>query len=527
MSITALQTISGDIQTQQLNDNFSLIGQEFTAHLADYSSLLINVKYPPTGYVPAVGDGVTDDTNALQALFTDFNTIFIPEGNYLTNSLSADDIYLFGAPEKTIIKIISDGVNTNGIQLTGNIYVSNIIFQQSNILNTIDAAIEITETEKTRIKNCIFTNTTGVWVKSDANTKSNIIVDECLFDSCPRTGLSIASSTIPTENVKVTNTTFLNCGTNAISQYHGAYVVATNIAFNNCTFKGTLGGYGLNAYVSSENASYEQNNIKVINCTFTDNDDTTGGDCYVSGYKSVYAYNTNIIGCTFEPNRIGIAIKTNSSFAIIGNTINMPNNSSIGIVIIDSDITHPNMSGTISGNSFIGDLAQNSDTVVPKGEGTRVGVSGGSVGKNSINISGNSFNSLIYGINGGDLSGRGGIYDCFISSNAFKNNTTDIYDLENPNASTKIINNLGILDNFSVTYDPPSLDDNTQTTTIITCTGARMGDLVDSSFSINLNGVIMTAYVSASDTVTILLRNNTGAVRDLASGTLRVRITKR
>ena len=36
MSMTAMQTISGEIQSQPLNDNFSLIAQDVTIHLADY-----------------------------------------------------------------------------------------------------------------------------------------------------------------------------------------------------------------------------------------------------------------------------------------------------------------------------------------------------------------------------------------------------------------------------------------------------------------------------------------------------------
>lgn len=79
----------------------------------------------------------------------------------------------------------------------------------------------------------------------------------------------------------------------------------------------------------------------------------------------------------------------------------------------------------------------------------------------------------------------------------------------------------------STTYDPPNLNDNTQTTTTVTVTGAALGDyVVGVSFSINLVGIIVTGYVSATDTATVILRNNTGSAVDLGSGTLRVLVQK-
>jgi hypothetical protein len=60
------------------------------------------------------------------------------------------------------------------------------------------------------------------------------------------------------------------------------------------------------------------------------------------------------------------------------------------------------------------------------------------------------------------------------------------------------------------------------TTTTVTVSGAVLGDFVLASFSLSLGGLTMTAYVSATSTVTIVLANLTGAVADLASGTLKV-----
>ncbi|MFA5323726.1 MAG: hypothetical protein WC373_13725 [Smithella sp.] len=71
------------------------------------------------------------------------------------------------------------------------------------------------------------------------------------------------------------------------------------------------------------------------------------------------------------------------------------------------------------------------------------------------------------------------------------------------------------------TYDPPSIAAGASTTTTLTCTGAALGDAVDwLTFSLDLAGLTLTGYVSAADTLTAVLANNTAGAVDLASGTL-------
>jgi hypothetical protein len=78
----------------------------------------------------------------------------------------------------------------------------------------------------------------------------------------------------------------------------------------------------------------------------------------------------------------------------------------------------------------------------------------------------------------------------------------------------------------SATYDPPSLADGTGGGPTVTCTGAAMGDLAQASFSNSLSGITLTAWVSAADTVSVRFQNESGSTLDLASGTLRVWVTK-
>ena len=74
----------------------------------------------------------------------------------------------------------------------------------------------------------------------------------------------------------------------------------------------------------------------------------------------------------------------------------------------------------------------------------------------------------------------------------------------------------------SATYDPPSLAAGASTTTTVTCTGALTTHFAQATLSSN-TGLTINAYVSAANTVTVQLRNDTGATLDVVSGTLKVR----
>jgi hypothetical protein len=78
----------------------------------------------------------------------------------------------------------------------------------------------------------------------------------------------------------------------------------------------------------------------------------------------------------------------------------------------------------------------------------------------------------------------------------------------------------------TATYDPPNLVDAAGATTTVALVGAVLGDFAIASFSLSLQGILMTAFVSAADVVTVVLQNETGGAIDLASGTLAVLILK-
>ena len=73
----------------------------------------------------------------------------------------------------------------------------------------------------------------------------------------------------------------------------------------------------------------------------------------------------------------------------------------------------------------------------------------------------------------------------------------------------------------SATYDAASLIDAAGVTTTVTVTGAALGDFAMASLGVDAAGISVTAYVSAANTVSVRLQNESGGTLDLASTTLR------
>ena len=78
----------------------------------------------------------------------------------------------------------------------------------------------------------------------------------------------------------------------------------------------------------------------------------------------------------------------------------------------------------------------------------------------------------------------------------------------------------------AITVDPPSIANGSSWSTTGTVSGASLGDVCRASFSLSLQELSLTSYVSAADTVTVVLNNNTGGAIDLGLGSFRVFVTK-
>jgi len=67
-----------------------------------------------------------------------------------------------------------------------------------------------------------------------------------------------------------------------------------------------------------------------------------------------------------------------------------------------------------------------------------------------------------------------------------------------------------------------SLPSGSSSSTTVNVPGAAVGDFVETAFDQDLQGCTQSAYVSAANTVTVVITNNTGSAKTLATGNSRV-----
>lgn len=160
-----------------------------------------------------------------------------------------------------------------------------------------------------------------------------------------------------------------------------------------------------------------------------------------------------------------------------------------------------------------------------------------------IVVSGNTMQgTMVYG--GVRFSGATGIVAC-VSGNVVRQNNTahpgikvasstiETFALGDNSSNsdsglkvvfaTNTILSIGGWFNNSVAHNPASINAGAQWTAAIDCPGAALGDYAEAAFSLDHAGVTLHAYVSASAVVTVVWYNGTAGVVDLGNGTLRVR----
>jgi len=79
----------------------------------------------------------------------------------------------------------------------------------------------------------------------------------------------------------------------------------------------------------------------------------------------------------------------------------------------------------------------------------------------------------------------------------------------------------------TVSWGPPSIADGDEAAQEVTVTGAALGDFANASFSLDVQDLVLDAQVTAANTVTCVLANNTGGAIGLASGELYVKVDPR
>jgi parallel beta-helix repeat protein len=282
----------------------------------------------------AVGDGVTDDTAAIQAAVESLatgSTLYFPDGTYLVSSA----VLLSGSAQ-----------NKTGLTFSGNSAVIQLAAAISN-----QNVAEIVSGTNYKVCGLTFkgnkgTVTTpgtdssyryfnGLYVGAVAGkTLTNVAISGCRFTNCAYDGLMLGSGPVQPGNILpgVDNVTILGCqfDLNEVGLSGGAYrkvTISDNAFIDNDI-------YGVLADSTCGDVSISGNTIKT-------------GTTLGATNAGIFVYAASqiaIIGNSVEGGKVGVLISTGASdFTISGNTVS--NCATSGIVVTNST------RGVISGNA--------------------------------------------------------------------------------------------------------------------------------------------------------------------------------
>jgi hypothetical protein len=305
----------------------------------------------------ATGDGVTDDTAAIQApiaaALTNGKSVFIPAGTYILQGTlnGGTKLKLFGEGVGLTIlkkKTASGGhildfygttnkedIVINGISFDCNLidagvyceYVTNFTFSNCEVKDTpywglviglVTGALTTIANNNVTIQNCVFNNNTQTYEHVLVFNSENVLVDNCYFTTSAN-GIGV-----------------------------GIYQWTTNVTVSNCYF------------TNLKKAAYYSvtcDNTKFINCTFKHNEEgVQGGNESDNGLFGVsYVYNITFDTCYFEDiYNASYALELGRTNGAIVNNCTFYNNYGSGILINDRGI------GTAAGTPSINTTISNS-----------------------------------------------------------------------------------------------------------------------------------------------------------------------
>lgn len=482
----------------------------------------------------AVGDGVTDDTDAIQYCLDNFTfTIFKPGLVYLITralTISVSNRYIIGN-NATLYGLGADFDNTTTdflasnaafIQIKGqlvtpfnpigNVSIDRLRLQSQNVIGRKVDGIVVQNCVQVTIDRCeIFDFPAAIGIRANSlrggKFRRNTIRD--FYDDTNWTALSLAQPNL-------TGIEFDGARTNGVSS--SDIEVAGNRITNMIVGPVFLAAHGnqtdgLTSGQATE-AEIHHNYIENVaegidwwgNYTTISNNFVRDCDHWCIALKHGFSHGHVIDNVLLEATLGHISIQPNGSTGTFKN--------SDGIVIRGNYC----LGLRDSTGSPLGIARTCIHLVDSVGSGGTAVVSNTLIEGNICRPNGNGDYSIVYATTGSNND---------IIWNSTNPGVTGEYVVVTGTPRTYIPNELrtgGAILPYkrfgSKTFDPVSSGAGTSQTTTVTVTGAALGDVCGASFSQDMQSVLLFAYVSAADTVACVFYNWTAGTVDLASGTL-------
>lgn len=351
------------LPTQEAVDSWLDEHPEATTTVQDHSLSIDKMVVGTLGYVTpqmfgAKGDGVTDDTNAIQTAINSGNKVVIPEGNYkvsantkhnkpLTDSgslyINKDNFELIGQGK---VMLIASDVNTVmgeilNIANCSNVRVSNISFIGGKTTSTEHCewlyGVNMWKVNDVTIENCSFRDFIGdglrwgTYILDKTGHSGNITIEDCNFENCYRNCVSVGDNI---ETSVIRNCVFKNYGNMApkagvdIEMEPDGYSILKNVIVDKCYFSNEKeDAYGV--HITGGQYCMVKNCIFDVPCSIFTIDsaglgDVVGTQCIENTFadntfKNAYVYS----GATLSGN-IGdtVSVFTNRKVVFMNNTIN-------------------------------------------------------------------------------------------------------------------------------------------------------------------------------------------------------------
>lgn len=298
--------------------------------LSHVDQLVVSVKAPKFG---AVGDGLTDDTTAIQEAIDAVEAdgggiVFFPEGEYLvTSELTIDN---------SGISLI--GVSSQGSRIVGSPALSSIIHKSSSTVRygihieklgfdvsvgsgADPTCIRVQYVEDFTVRDCHFVPD-GQWglligTLDGADTEirnKRVLVENCLFEGPVDTYEQLL--VFNTEDITVRGCRFLSINTGG-GHGIGLYQKTLKTTIEDCTFRGlaSSGGTGIYYSVTSHNTT-------IRNCAFENIlSGVNGANESDNGtFGELWSGDLDIEGCYFNTGGVGAKVGGVLRAKVRGNT---------------------------------------------------------------------------------------------------------------------------------------------------------------------------------------------------------------